>query len=240
MLFGLERVPYRVVGRLPERDVAVLKVDASHVKAVIALGRSHDLRAGEPILVGGNPSGRGIVFATGIVNSPSIDPSWPNILVKSYWRNEMEEAARKKLHSTGGRPDFIQFDASSNRGNSGGPLVNAEGRLIGVVAQKSFEEESINWAIPIDQIRMLMPYVVQPEEIADFRVGLEVDTLAERARVQRVAKESPAWQAGIRADDVLTSVNGDPVTIAADWLFLLSEHQRGISWKSPGLGTGNR
>ena len=238
VLFGLQRVPYAVVGRLPERDVAILKVDASHVKAVVALGPSHDLRAGEPILVGGNPSGRGIVFATGIVNSPSIDPSWPNILVKSYWRNEMEEAARRKLHSTGGRPDFIQFDASSNRGNSGGPLVNAEGQLIGVVAQKSFDEESINWAIPIDQIRMLMPYVVQPEEIGDFRVGLEVDALAERAVVKRVVEESPAWQAGIRADDVLVSVDGEPVSVAADWLFQLNEHKRGdqleVSWNRRG------
>ena len=243
VLFGLERVPYTVIGRLPERDIAILKADSSYVQSVVEIGRSHDLRAGEPILVGGNPSGRGIVFSTGIVNSPSIDPSWPNVLVKSYWRTEMEEAARRKLQSTGGRPDFIQFDASSNRGNSGGPMVNADGQLIGVVAQKSFEEESINWAIPIDQIRMLMPYVIQPEEIAGFWVGLEVDTLTDRAVVSRVFKDSPAWQEGIRANDVLVSVNEDPVMTGTDWLLQLSDRELGdrlrVSWQRNGeLMTG--
>ncbi len=238
VLFGLTRVPYEIIGRLPERDIAVLKVDAANVQSVISLGRSHDLRPGEPIVVGGNPGGRGVVFSTGIVNSPSIDPSWPNVFVKSYWRNEMQEAALKRHQSTGGRPDFIQFDASSNRGNSGGPLLNAEGHLIGVVSQKSFEEESINWAIPVDRIRMVLPYLIQPEVIGDFWVGLEIDTLAEMASVKRVVKESPAWQAGLREEDVLLAVNKNPVKTGVDWLFQLYEHKLGdqlkLSWDRDG------
>ncbi len=165
-LFGLQRVPYEVVGRLPERDLAILKVSIPNEYIFAPLGRSNDLKAGEPIIVGGNPAGRGVVFSLGIINAPSIDPSWPSILSKSYWRTDLDEAKYRQLKSTGGRPDFIQYDASTNRGNSGGPLINYEGQVIGIVSQKSFVEEGINWAIPVDRIRLLFPYLFSPKSLA--------------------------------------------------------------------------
>ena len=114
-LFGLHRADYEIVGRVPERDLAVLKVsDLSALKTAIRIGRSNDLQLGEPIIVGGNPGGRGIVYSQGIINAASIEPSWPNILVKSFWRNETDDLLGKRERSTGGRPDFIQFDATTN------------------------------------------------------------------------------------------------------------------------------
>lgn len=221
-LFGLNRTDYEIVGRVPERDLAVLKVtDRSHLKGAIKLGRSNDLQLGEPIIVGGNPGGRGIVYSQGIINSASIEPSWPNILIKSYWRNETEVFLEKRERSTGGRPDFIQFDATTNKGNSGGPVVNFEGSLIGLAALKGLEEEGTNWAIPVDRIRMFMPYLIPSEETGGFEAGLQVDMLTDEARVLNVIERSAAWEAGIRSGDVLKEVDGRPLRQGHEWLIAL-------------------
>jgi S1-C subfamily serine protease len=228
VMFGLDRVEYETVGRMPERDIAILKLkDNSRISSFIPLGNSSDLLIGEPIVVGGNPSGRGIVFTQGNINAASIEPSWPNVLIKSYWRNETQESSIDRRRTTGGRPDFIQFDASSNRGNSGGPVVNYDRRLVGLVALKSLSEEGVNWAVPVDRIRMLLPHLVAAEEIGDFCTGIEIDPLAENGRIQSVLEDSPAWKAGLRTDDLLVEVDGKPIEQAYEWLFHLWGRQSG-------------
>ncbi len=227
-LFGLHRADYEIVGRVPERDLAILKVaDTSRVKGAIKLGRSNDLQIGEPIIVGGNPGGRGVVYSQGIINSASIEPSWPSILVKSYWRNETEVFQEKRERSTGGRPDFIQFDATTNRGNSGGPVVNFDGSLIGLVALKGAQEEGTNWAIPVDRIRMFMPYLIPSEEIGGFEVGLQLDMLADDGRVLSVVEGSAAWDAGIRCGDLVKRVDNQPIRQGHEWLVALWNHKPG-------------
>jgi len=221
-LFGLHRAEYEIVGRVPERDLAVLKVnDISRLGAAIRMGRSNDLQIGEPIIVGGNPGGRGIVYSQGIINSASIEPSWPNILVKSFWRAETDDLLGKRERSTGGRPDFIQFDATTNRGNSGGPVVNFDSSLVGLVAIKSAQEEGTNWAIPVDRIRMFMPYLIPAEAIGGFEIGLQVDMLAEQGLVLDVFEGSSAWEAGVRAGDVIQKLDNQPIRQGHEWLLAL-------------------
>ncbi len=225
-LFGLHRAEYEIVGRVPERDLAVLKVaDLSKLKHAIKIGRSNDLQIGEPIIVGGNPGGRGIVFSQGTINSASIEPSWPNILVKSFWRNETDVLSAKRERSTGGRPDFIQYDATTNKGNSGGPIVNFDGEIVGLAALKGAQEEGINWAIPIDRIRMFMPYLVPSEEVGAFELGLEVDMLGTECRVLAVRKDSAAWNAGLRTGDILKQLNQQSVRTGPEWLIALWGHK---------------
>ena len=226
VLMGLERFEYDVVGRCPERDIAILKLrDPRKVSSVVRLGSSHDLKLGEPIIVGGNPGGRGIVFSQGTINSRTIEPSWPNILVRSYWRNETTELSIDRRRTTGGRHDFIQFDATTNRGNSGGAVVNIEAALIGLVAAKSFAEEGINWAVPVDRIRALIPHLVASEEIGDFWTGLQTDVLAPEAVVDTVLENSPASKSGLRKGDIIRSVNGRPVMGGYEWYFALWHHK---------------
>ncbi len=226
VLMGLERFEYDVVGRLPERDIAILKLrNPRKVSSVVRFGSSHDLMLGEPIIVGGNPGGRGIVFSQGTINSRTIEPSWPNILVRSFWRNETTELSIDRRRTTGGRPDFIQFDATTNRGNSGGPVVNFEAALIGLVSQKSFSEEGINWAVPVDRIRALIPHLVPSEEMGDFWTGVQMDVLAQDATIENVLENSPASKSGLCKGDTIRTVNGRPVLSGYEWYFALWNHK---------------
>ncbi|HWI56425.1 MAG TPA: trypsin-like peptidase domain-containing protein [Bacillota bacterium] len=218
-LFGLTREPYRVIGRLPEKDLALLKVAAPQPRAFLPLGRSSAVCEGETVLAIGNPGGRGIVFSQGIVSCASIDPTWPNVLSQAYWNNGADAAS--------GRDDFIQFDAAVNHGNSGGPLINAAGELIGVVAMKKNDEEAINWAVPVDRARRFFNYMVQPEEVEGFWTGIEVDLLAPRATVTAAAENSPAASAGLAPGDVLLSLDEMNLRNGPDWLLALTGHKPG-------------
>lgn len=200
-------VRYRMIGRSPEKDLAVIKIDAAQPLARIPLGRSHDLMTGEPILAAGNPGGRGIVFSSGIVSSRQVLLGM-NALVMSQFASDT-------------RDRFILFDAASNPGNSGGPLLNAEGRQIGVVCGKYKEEENENFAIPADRVRRHIPSIVAAQQRGGFSTGIETDPFAGAATVIAVAADSAAARAGVQPGDVLVQFDGRPVRDAVDWHLLL-------------------
>lgn len=167
---------YRYIGGVPERDIAIVKANLNEPAQPILLGRSHDIRNGEPVISAGNPGGRGTVFSSGIVSSKGIMTDASNVLMMSQFRGSVRDLA-------------IQFDAASNRGNSGGPLVNADGEQIGVVASKNFEEENINFAIPIDRVRMVVATALAAEPRRDIYAGVTVDYLAATPTVVAVATD---------------------------------------------------
>ncbi|MBS0263798.1 MAG: trypsin-like peptidase domain-containing protein [Planctomycetes bacterium] len=199
----LPPIEFRTVGRLPERDLAILKVDAPRPFVTIPLGRSHDLLAGEPILVGGNPGGRGIVFSAGIVSSPKVILGAPSALVMANFPDDS-------------RDRFLQFDAASNPGNSGGPVINAEGQQVGVVVAKSPQEQAINFAIPVDRVLQNLGELMLPEMRGNFWVGIELQLDA--TTIRRVAEGSPAALAGLQVGDELLSVGGRSVAGPFEYL----------------------
>ncbi len=205
---------YRTVGRLPEKDLAVLQINVSKGLTVIPLGHSDDLMTGEPCVCGGNPGGRGIVFTSGMISSAAIMANAPNALVMSHFAGDV-------------RDRFVQFDAASNPGNSGGPLINAEGRQIAVVCSRQLEEENINYAIPIDRMRQWADELIAPEITRNLFAGLTVDCLGQEARVETVAADSPAHAAGIQPGDVLLAVDDAPLRDGIDWLLTLALHRSG-------------
>jgi len=203
-------LPYYLFGRLTEKDLAIIKVSPERPCARIPLGRSHDLMAGEPVVVMGNPGGRGLVFSSGILSSPGIIMDAANALVMARFR----DSARDR---------YLQFDATSNRGNSGGPLINAEGSQIGVVTLKDPREDNTNYAIPVDRVRACLPDLLAPEERFQLWLGIKVNMLRGTAVVAAVENDSPANKAGVREGDIIVAAERQPVRDPIDWLLILCE-----------------
>ena len=195
---------YEIIGRMPEKDLCLLKIGAAKPLDSLRLGRSNDLMTGEPVLCAGNPGGRGVVYSSGIVSSPNFILTAPNALVMRYFSGDV-------------RDRFIQFDAASNLGNSGGPLINALGEQIGVVSNKNPDEENINFAIPIDRVRENLNELFAPEVRRGIFTGITLDPLSQKAEILGVANKSPAGNLGLRPGDVLKSVNGKPLGSCLDW-----------------------
>ena len=206
---GQRPLPFRTVARLWEKDLALIKVEAPQPLVNVPLGRSNDVLAGEPILVGGNPGGRGIVFSSGIVSSADVMAGM-SALTMAYFPDD----ARDRV---------IQFDAASNPGNSGGPVINAEGRQIAVVVAKVLSEQDINYAIPIDRARRAMRDLLLPEQRGNFWTG--IDLAMATTVVEQVREGSPAASAGLAAGDVITGIDDRPVNADIDFYVALVGRQ---------------
>ncbi|MDR3406415.1 MAG: trypsin-like peptidase domain-containing protein [Chthoniobacter sp.] len=203
-------LPYTLFGRLTEKDLAVIKVSPEHPCTRIPSGYSHDLMAGEPVVAMGNPGGRGLVFSSGILSSTGIIMDASDALVMSRFKDTT-------------RDRYLQFDATSNHGNSGGPLVNAEGKQIGVVAKKDPHEDNTNYAIPMDRVRTWLPDLLAPEERFQLWLGIKVNMLAAKAVVADVEKDSPAAGVGVQVGDIITAAEHQPIRDPIDWLLFLCQ-----------------
>ena len=211
-------INYSIVGRIPEKDLCLLRAKPPTAVKPLRLGRSNDLVTGEPILCAGNPGGRGIVYSSGIISSPNFMLTAPNALVVHYLRHDV-------------RDRFIQFDAASNQGNSGGPLINALGEQIGVVSNKSPGEENINFAIPIDRVRQNLIELFSPEIRKAFETGLLIDPLSREVKVIEVEENGPAAKAGIKNGEHVLAINGKPLQGPIDWMARLLEQEVGDELK---------
>ncbi|MCA9050462.1 MAG: trypsin-like peptidase domain-containing protein [Planctomycetaceae bacterium] len=195
---------FRVVGRLPEKDLAIVKLLSNGPFPVVPLGRSDDVMNGEQVVVAGNPGGRGAVFTSGIISARNVLSGAPNALVMTNYRNSR-------------RDTYIQFDAASNGGNSGGGLINMEGNLIGVVWGGIRQEQNVGYAIPADVVHQLAEEIVEPELQSRRAVGVTLKPETIGLMVNEVVDESAAEAAGIQAGDELISVNGESLRNRVDW-----------------------
>jgi S1-C subfamily serine protease len=204
-------IRFRVVGRVPESDIAIVRLlDVKTPMTIVPIGRSADLMNGETVVVAGNPGGRGTVYTSGIVSSKSVLEGGPNALVMTNYENSR-------------RDDFIQFDAASNRGNSGGPLVNMDGDVIGIVSAVVNGEQNVGLAIPIDRVLRQFEQMLEPELYHQKSIGLKIQPLTSGVIVQSVQEGSPAASAGILAGDVIQTVNGTSLRHVADWILTLDK-----------------
>lgn len=191
-----------VLGVDPDSDLAVLKVNSRGLPAA-ALGSSADLLIGETVVAVGNPFGLSGSVTTGVVSA--IGRSVPS-----------EERGRTFT-------DFIQTDASINPGNSGGPLLNIEGRVIGINVAIFANAQGIGFAIPVDRARKIIDDLLRFGEVQSAWLGVAVGTLTPEealrldagasrgAMLMRIFEGSPAARAGLRVGDVITAIDGRPV-----------------------------
>jgi len=196
------QVPAKLIGVDPDSDVAVLRVDAKNLLAA-PIGTSSDLLIGETVIAVGNPFGLSGTVTTGVVSA--LGRSVPS-----------KEAGRTFT-------DFIQTDASINPGNSGGPLLNIEGRVIGINTMIYANAQGIGFAIPVDRAKKVIQDILRYGQVHSAWIGAVTATITpEEARrtglrasrgalVARVIPGSPAQTAGLKAGDIITAVAGRPV-----------------------------
>lgn len=211
LLHPSQPIRFRVVCRFPEADLAIVRLDPKpdgHPYPTVPLGFSRDLLNGESVVVAGNPGGRGIVYTSGIVSSREVFEGGPNAMVMSNYVNDR-------------RDRFIQFDAASNRGNSGGPLVNMDGALIGVVAAVVDGEQNVGLAIPVDRVRTMLHRMLHAELFHGHSLGIQIDPMLPKAVIASIEEDSPASRSGLSAGDEIVSANGASIASPLDWWFAL-------------------
>lgn len=201
------RLEAKVVGSDPPSDLAVIQIKANHLTA-IPFGNSDGLRVGDFVIAIGNPFGLAQTVTSGIVSA----------LGRSGLGIE-------------GYENFIQTDASINPGNSGGPLVDLDGRLVGIntaIVGPSGGNVGIGFAIPSNMVRHVMDQLLEYGSVKRGQLGVGVQDLTpelakamhleatEGAVISQVMKGSAAEQAGLKVGDVVVSVDGKAVTGAAD------------------------
>ncbi|MBY0468861.1 MAG: trypsin-like peptidase domain-containing protein, partial [Burkholderiaceae bacterium] len=197
----------KVMGADPKTDIAVLKIDAKDLPTVTLAPARQPPQVGEWVLAIGSPFGFENSVTAGVVS-----------------------AVGRSLHDDSAVP-FIQTDVAVNPGNSGGPLFNTRGEVIGINSQiysRSGGYQGLSFAIPIDVAQHIERQVLETGQVRHARLGVAVQevnqTLAESfklpkpegALVANVDPHSPAGKAGIQAGDVVLSVNGTPIVDSVD------------------------
>jgi serine protease Do len=190
-----------LVGSDPKSEVAVIKIDAKDLPTV-ELGESADLEIGEWVIAIGNPFGLTETLTVGVVS------------------------AKGRAIGLADYEDFIQTDAAINPGNSGGPLLDIEGKVIGIntaIYSQSGGYMGIGFAIPIDMARAIKDQLVENGHVARGYLGVYIqeidDELAEAfdlgdssgILVTDVEKDGPAEKAGLKPDDIILEANGEAV-----------------------------
>ena len=188
-----------VIGADPTNDVAILKAKTEEELPWIPPGGSADIMVGEPVIAIGNPFGFSNTVTTGVVSA--VDRS--------------VQGSNQTFHG------FIQTDASINDGNSGGPLLNAEGAMIGINTLVHENSEGIAFAIPIDVAKRVMEELIEHGEVPPVTLGLEFQRMDPAlseviglppatggALVNRVHPGGSADSAGLQRGDVLTEFEG--------------------------------
>ena len=196
------QLPAQVIGVDADSDLAVLRVKTRNLVAS-PVGTSSDLLIGEPVIAVGNPFGLSGSVTTGVVSA--LGRSVPS-----------KEQGRTYT-------DFIQTDASINPGNSGGPLLNIEGKVIGINTAIFANAQGIGFAIPVDRARKVITDLLRFGAVHQSWVGAATSTLTpEEARrlgiqtsrgalVTRIFSGSPAQRSGLQQGDVIVSVGSAPI-----------------------------
>jgi putative serine protease PepD len=202
----------KVVGTDPSTDLAVLKVDAPSSKLhPLSLGDSSNLEVGDGVVAIGSPFGLDETVTSGIVSALGRDISALNNYTIS---------------------GAIQTDAAINHGNSGGPLLNMEGQVVGVTSQIESDgggNEGVGFAVPSNTISQVVSKLVNGEKVVHPYLGVSIGTPVNRsgAQVATVRSGSPADKAGLKADDVITSFGGETITSPNDLTAAVAAKQPG-------------
>ena len=217
---GKERFPAKIVGRDPATDLALLKIDAKRKLTAIPLGDSDRLRVGEWVMAIGDPLTFDKTVTVGVVSAKERSGLTADASTRSF-------------------ENFIQTDAAINFGNSGGPLINVNGEVVGINTAMFRPAQNIGFAVPINTLKQVLPQLRDKGKVTRGYLGINIRNVdpdvaaafrlkgAEGAFVESVVKGEPADKAGLQPGDTIVRVDNVPVKETRDLIGY-------VSAKSPG------
>jgi len=194
--------PASIKGYDEATDIALLEIVPGNAQLPIGdLGDSDALRVGEWVIAIGNPLGLDHTVTLGIVS------------------------AKGRTGFGGQFDDFLQTDAAINPGNSGGPLLNAQGKIVGINTLVLERTQGLSFSIPINTLKSILPQLIERGRVTRGFLGVETRDIDADVRglmklsadsrgvlVVRAERATPAARAGLRKDDLITTVDGQPIT----------------------------
>lgn len=202
----------KVIGSDDRSDIALIKIESPGKLPVAVLGSSADVQVGEWVAAFGNPFGHGHSMSKGIISSIG---------------RSLEQINRYPL---------LQTDAAINPGNSGGPLVNSRGQVIGVNSAIDARAQGIGFAIPIDEVKRILPELENRGRLRKGYLGVGLadivsyaDEEAAGAGVVKVEPGGPAEKAGIRYGDAIVEYNGKKIKNSTDLIDAVADTAPGAT-----------
>ncbi len=205
----------KIVGRDPNTDIALIKIKPKEELPVVELGDSDALKIGEWVVAIGSPFGLEHTVTAGIVS------------------------AKGRVIGSGPYDDFIQTDASINPGNSGGPLINMEGKVIGINTAIIASGQGIGFAVPINLAKGIIEQLKKSGEVTRGWLGVAIQDISpEMAEyygikdkkgvlVTEAFEGDPASEAGIKAQDIIIAVNGKQIENTHDLTRMIANFKVG-------------
>jgi serine protease Do len=220
-----------VKGADPATDLALLKIEAGRSLPYLALGDSNRLRVGDYVMAIGNPLALDHTVTVGVVSAKGRSIG---LTRDSSFEN------------------FIQTDAAINRGNSGGPLVNLAGEVIGIATAMNGGAENIGFAVPVSTLQSVLPQLRDKGKVSRGYIGVNISNIdfdraqafglseAGGALVTQVVDDSPADKAGVEHGDVVLAVDGRKVGETRDLIDYVSAQGPGKKVELEILRDGKR
>lgn len=197
-----------VIGTDPDSDIAVIKIDGEDLPS-LPMGDSDKIRIAETVIAIGNPFGLSNTVTMGIISAKGRS----NIGIVDY-------------------ENFIQTDAAINPGNSGGPLIDLEGKIVGVntaiFSRNGGGNQGIGFAVPINMASRIMTQLIEKGKVSRGWLGVSIQNVTPELQnalglentkgslISAVMVGSPAEKAGMKRGDVVVSLNEDPITSSSD------------------------
>ena len=217
--YGGDEYPATLIGYDNRNDIAVLKIDAKDLQPVV-LGDSDKLYVGDTVLAIGNPLGE---------------------LTFSLTSGTVSALDRDITMSGGNTMTLIQTDCAINSGNSGGALFNLYGEVVGITNAKYSGSsgsgatiDNIGFAIPLNDVMPIMKSIIEKGYISRPYVGISVADVSREAQsyglpagaaIRLVNEDSPALKGGLQVGDIVTHVNGDPISGSSELVSLIGQSQ---------------
>src|SRR5258708_5976825 len=202
----------QVKGAAAATDLALLKINAGRSLKYLELGDSDGARVGDWVMVVGNPLNLNKTVTTGVISAKG----------RALGINDVSFE------------NFLQTDAAINFGNSGGPLVNLQGQVVGIASAINYGAENIGFAVPVNTLREILPQLRDKGRVSRGYLGINIQNLdwphaqafgltsTDGALVGEVVSGTPAADAGIEHGDVITAVDGRHIKTTRDLIDYVS------------------